>query len=401
MATLRTRRSAYTVFVCSDGESAPTSASRVQGQRGLAARVGLGPSDYEVLEVPADDAGAASAAVLCALQRVRARFPDATFIADFTGGTKSMSVAVALAAAEMPEVQLQLTAGERRNLERTEATTSQCVLVSTTGVAAARRRSVALALWQSFAYGEAARLAGSEGRGHCRNADPMTHALLSGLHDVERASAAFAAWDRGDYRSALELLDDVSDEVAAGPYRSMLAVLVDARPTQLAFVAVLWDLWWNAQRRAEAGCPDLALARLGRLFDGMGGWLASLPATSPGLDAAPSDAHVYGVADGEPGWSQAVELHPRGSWVHGATRARGGLEALVEAAAVWRQGQRELPLPSAGHDADRSALNMAVGWFHEHAAPVLREAAGMVRYEHAQLPRSWPPSAIGRALRST
>ena len=71
------------------------------------------------------------------------RFPGARFVADYTGGTKTMTAALVCAALQSDDVELQLVSGARRDL---------------VGVVDGTERAMApyLAAWKRYAYQEAA-----------------------------------------------------------------------------------------------------------------------------------------------------------------------------------------------------------------------------------------------------
>lgn len=134
VTALRNGRPDHVIFVCSEKDPAtgrPGSEEQILRPDNIIkarpddakptlpnipAQAGLPQEQFEVLLVPADDLDAAFAAIHTALHGLRSRFPDAHVIADYTGGTKTMSSALVIAALESG-IELQLVTGSRRPRE--------------------------------------------------------------------------------------------------------------------------------------------------------------------------------------------------------------------------------------------------------------------------------------------
>ena len=76
-------------------------------------QAGLGDGSFESREVPADDLDGCVAVMQGAIAELAKRFPEARFVADYTGGTKTMTAALVCAALESDGIGLQLIAGAR------------------------------------------------------------------------------------------------------------------------------------------------------------------------------------------------------------------------------------------------------------------------------------------------
>ena len=72
---------------------------------------------YEVITVSTDDPDAAFQIIARRIKVLTRKCPDARLVADYTGGTKSMSAALILAAVENEVVNLRLTTGVRTDLK--------------------------------------------------------------------------------------------------------------------------------------------------------------------------------------------------------------------------------------------------------------------------------------------
>ncbi|HHY66943.1 MAG TPA: TIGR02710 family CRISPR-associated protein [Alicyclobacillus sp.] len=83
---------------------------------------------YKVVTMPPDDFERCYAAIRKEVAFVKKEYPRGRICADYTGGTKTMSAALVTVAVDDPEIQLLVTVGDRRDLEkvadRTEHTTA-------------------------------------------------------------------------------------------------------------------------------------------------------------------------------------------------------------------------------------------------------------------------------------
>jgi hypothetical protein len=99
-------------FLVSDGKSGESSASQIES---LKLTDGC-PAQPQVLGIPADDPDAAYKKCRAYLAQARKLHPDHRVIADYTGGTKSMTGALLMAAFAQPGVEVQFMVGERADL---------------------------------------------------------------------------------------------------------------------------------------------------------------------------------------------------------------------------------------------------------------------------------------------
>ncbi len=350
----------------------------------IPAQVGLLPQRYQVVLVPADDLDAAFQVISAALDDLARRFPAATIHADYTGGTKSMTAALVMAAFEAPRVRLGLVTGARADLVAVRGGTEQVAHASVANIRLRRAMAPHLAAWQRFAYAEAAAGLGAV-------APPDSEALRARLQRARDLSAAFAAWDAFDHRQALALLDPYRPRVARDLDRHLAALGALLREGPRREPHRLLDLWLNAERRAAQGRFDDAVARIYRLIEWTAQWLLRARA---GLDTA--------------------DLPPER--VPAETDLRPGRDGRIQAGlyAAWDLLARELPDTPAGrffteehgallhHLAVRNRSILAhgyepiredewtelKGWLDEHFVPVLeaetREAG--VRSLPPQLP---------------
>jgi len=302
---IRDLRPDHVCFVCSGkdlGTEKPGSDTQIIG-KGLCIKAGandekaslpnipaqtnLAADAYEIIIVPADDLDAAVIAVRAALNRVKEHFPGARIVADYTGGTKSMSAALVLEALEHDGVELQLVTGNRANLIKVQDGTEASTPAIADAVRLNRAMTPYLLAWGRYAYDEAAAgLAGIRSPGNA--------VLRSRLARARDLSKAFSAWDRFDHTEALRLLEPyarvVKDDLEKhlGALKDLVAESTKQEPMRL------FDLWRNAERRAAQGRYDDAVARVYRLVEWTAQWLLL---SRCGIDTAdvPSEMIPFGM----------------------------------------------------------------------------------------------------------
>ncbi|NEX22438.1 TIGR02710 family CRISPR-associated protein [Thiorhodococcus mannitoliphagus] len=231
--------------------------------------LGLSEDAYEDTLVPSDDLDHAVAIMTQAIADLRKGFPEAACIADYTGGTKTMTAALVMASLDAEGVELQLITGARSDLVRVRDGSEGPLAVSAEGIRLRRAMTPLLDAWQRFGYGEAA-------DGLARLRKPRDPNLRAELQIAKDLSQAFDAWDRFDHAAALAQLQVYSPRLgrACGAYLAALKVMT-AEGDAKRWPARLWDLWLNAQRRADQCRYDDAVARLYRLLEWTAQWLLS------------------------------------------------------------------------------------------------------------------------------
>ena len=297
LTAIRANKPAYVCFVCSErdpgtgrsgsdtqviGEGSVIKANSKDAKPSLPnipTQAGLKSEQFEVVHVIADDLDQAFKVLLALFAELRLRFLNHRLIADYTGGTKSMSTALVLAALESYGVQLQLVTGNRADLIKVWDGTQYSAVAPSDHIRLHRAMAPYLASWQRFAYDEAAiGLAGIT-----MPADMRLRGRLSRARDLSRA---FAAWDRFCHAEAKTLLHSYEAIIGRelGNYLEALHYLTgDSDKNE---PARLFDLWRNAERRAAQGRYDDGISRIYRLLEWSAQWLLQ---THCGIDC--SDVH--------------------------------------------------------------------------------------------------------------
>ncbi len=284
VSAIEALRPVFVSFICTGkdpGTGKPGSDSQINGKGNIIkarsndaqpslpnipAQAKLAEGRYELRLCLADDLDDAYRACFKALRELKTRFPESRLVADYTGGTKTMSAGLVAAALELDGVELQLVTGNRADLVKVRDGWQSAGEANTDEMRLIRQMRPFLDAWGRFAYAEAA--IGLAGLPRPRGA------LGARLAKARDLSLAYAAWDRFEHREALERLQ---------PYAP---VLPDAFKTHIGWLqrlcgddparrepALLFDLYRNAERRAAQGRYDDAVARIYRLVEWTAQWL--------------------------------------------------------------------------------------------------------------------------------
>jgi len=181
--------------------------------------------------------------------------PDWRLIADYTGGTKTMTAALAAVALELGW-ELSLVKGSRLDLVKVRNGTEIASLVNAAEVRARQRMAEAQRLFDAYAYASAAALLAGVLR-----AAPLSPTLQREIQGWVTLCRAFHAWDLFDHARARALLEPCQSRCV--PQWIFLKQLAGQRPGY----APVGDLLRNAERRAARGRYDDAVARLYRALE--------------------------------------------------------------------------------------------------------------------------------------
>lgn len=284
----------YVYFICTDRDPAsnkPGSCTQIEGKGSVIKRyqsdqapslpniptqVGLEAETYETVIVGADDLDGIFQRLNSLFSRLVSEDNDRRIIADYTGGTKSMTAGLVLASLEYPEVELQLVTGSRPDLREVQRGTERPFGTEVERLRVERRLRQALGTWQRFAYDEAVTMIDAIGPVR----DTRLHSVLVQARSI---SSAFAAWDRFDHDEARQTLDGFRAVLAPHGYVTYFDALSRLADRNSRDFVLLLDLWRNAQRRAVQGRYDDAVGRCYRLLEASVQWILHHEA---GIDTA-------------------------------------------------------------------------------------------------------------------
>jgi CRISPR-associated protein (TIGR02710 family) len=285
VTAIRELRPCYVCFLCSGrdpGTGRPGSDAQINGKGNcikanpgdekptmpnIPVQAALGSEQYETVSVSTDDLDSAYAESGKAIRRLKNRFPDGRIKADYTGGTKTMSAALVLAALDTGDVELQLVTGNRADLIKIRDGSQFTTPASIDAIRLRKNMEVHLSAWHRHAYGEAA-------AGLRRIPSPRHADLRGGLFRARELSEAYAAWDQFDHAKALELLRAYAPTLAPEEQKllGILQRLTQAQNAAKRSAALLFDLYLNAERRASQNRYDDAVARVYRLIEWTAQW---------------------------------------------------------------------------------------------------------------------------------
>lgn len=247
----------HVVFVCSKKDPAtdkPGSSTQICGpgqpcgvgegprRPNIPAQVGLSPDAFEVLEVPPDKPHIIASLCEEAFDRLG---PDAQFVIDYTGGTKSMSVGIAIAGALRAGVTFSIITGARTNLQRVEDGFESAQVIDVGSIHGRVALAAAAKAWRRHAYAEALVLLSEPG--------------LAG-DDLDRAkhlSRSFAAWDAFAYEEARSVLRNFG-RLLPQAVLDGLGQLCRAVDDPNSRAARIVDTFHAVERRLAAGQPEVA-----------------------------------------------------------------------------------------------------------------------------------------------
>ena len=290
-------------------------------------QLGLSAESFAVEEIPSDDLDQAVSHISETIASLRARFPDAALVADYTGGTKTMTAALVMVAVEAQDIALQVVTGPRADLLKVSDGSQAGLAVGVEGIRLRRGMQPFIAAWKRYAYGEAA-------DGFSRLPLPSDGRLRAELHIARDLSRVFDAWDRFDHvaaESGLEVYRQrLGKEAGAliGPLFTALKPLNAAPDSLQRTPARLWDLWLNAQRRAEQGRYDDAVARCYRLLEWTAQWLLATKGINTSELRPEQIPDQIAIAPNPDGKRQAGL---RVAWELAAQHLGGDVQAFVEA----------------------------------------------------------------------
>ena len=219
-------------------------------------QAGLLPSQYTLHEIHEPDSlHECYAVVQATLREARQEFPGARFVADYTGGTKTMSVALAMAALEA-DWELSLVKGARTDLVKVIDGTEVAGLVNSWEVRARQRMEEARRLFDSHHYAAAEALLSN-----ILQAGAISTALQTTVREWIGLARGFDTWDRFDHARALAILTPYQSRIV--PNFIFLKQITGADKRSTGYEGG-FDLLRNAERRAIQGRYDDAVARLYR-----------------------------------------------------------------------------------------------------------------------------------------
>lgn len=222
--------------------------------KAIAFQAGLSEEQYEIIEVDdPDNLDKCYFRIATLAKSIKDKHPRAQVMANYTGGTKTMSVAIALVGVITEEWDLSLNKGPRLDIIKVR-TGDTPVVVNKWQIFSQQQQELVAKALRSYNYALAESLI-SASLSH-----PLEASWEKKLLKRRQICQAFDYWDKFDHGKALELLQPYGQDFSA--YLIILKkILKRTRGSGYELVA---DLLNNAERRAAQKRYDDAIARLYR-----------------------------------------------------------------------------------------------------------------------------------------
>lgn len=228
----------------------------------------LGSDDYSIHVVPHDEPNMCYETAFKLIKHYTSEGHEV--IVDYTGGTKSMSVGLAVAAMEFPQSKLSVVKGVRQDLDRIKDGMEVVSKLPSHAVFAQRQKRLCMDLISQHNYAGVVRI--------------LEELSTLGFVDDEKEfnrllilCRSFAAWDKFDYYKAADMMSVYSSDPLITEYyaalRQICAALEwyrdwapgDKKPPPVFML--IYDVLLNAERRADQGHYDDAVSRMYRALE--------------------------------------------------------------------------------------------------------------------------------------
>lgn len=281
MAAIEHVRPNYVLFVCSNDDPVtgnPGSYSQIVGEgkiikarfedkkptlENIPTQAALSEDQFELIKVNSDEIDQAYQEISTALTRLTTEYSTVT--CDYTGGTKSMSSSLVLAAVDNENVQVQVVAGARGNLRKIDSAFQSVQAANVGRTRFKDSLNKALKNWQQHNYSTALNELNA-----LRASDAEDMAALT---TSKVASQAFAAWDVFDHEIAREMLGHISKKLQPEHRHYLQQLGIICSDSSASVPNRIFDLWLNAERCAIRGRYDDATSRVYGLLEWCSQWL--------------------------------------------------------------------------------------------------------------------------------
>lgn len=231
----------------------------------------LCPKAHNIIDVPADDPDKTFEVCRNALRGAKRLYPEYQIVADYTGGTKSMTAGLLMAALAVEGVEAQFMAGQRPNLEVVASGTEKRKVMSSEAVLIDREFRRIESLMAAYDYGAAFELADQLKRRS--ESAAVQSATKRRISEARTLLSILQKWDA--FLHAEAAVDICADHHVGGAAANFLDKAELFKPlcelrengrSQSTWLLCA-DLWRNAERSAARHRYDDAIARLYRLVE--------------------------------------------------------------------------------------------------------------------------------------
>ncbi len=240
---------------------------------GLAYRDGCPPKENtSIIEIAPDDADLAYKQCRLTLGQIRKQYPNHHIIADYTGGTKTMTGALLMASFAQDGIEVQFMSGERLALDKIRSGSEKPQTMSPAFILAERDYEKIKQTVATYDFESSHRLANKLFKIIERN-KKIPSVFRKKVKTTQEWLDILSKWDKFQHKDAAHKAR--SDFDSDGPIYNALKNLniydglinVAEKSGKQSNWALCADLWLNAQRRAATGRYDDAIARLYRLLE--------------------------------------------------------------------------------------------------------------------------------------
>jgi hypothetical protein len=222
--------------------------------KAIVSQVGLSEDKYGIVSVnDPDDLNLCYSTLMKISKLIREIYPEAQIIANYTGGTKTMSVAMALVGIITEEWDLSLNKGPRLDIIKIKSGDIP-VVINKWQIFAGQCLKSAAKILENYDYALAEAII----------SEPLFHPLETSfegrLFRARQLCKAFDCWDKFEHEKALELLQPYGEDFS--DYIIILKRIL--RKTKATGYELVGDLFNNAERKATQKHYDDAIARLYR-----------------------------------------------------------------------------------------------------------------------------------------
>ena len=229
--------------------------------KSIALQAGLERNQYEKLLVQdPDDLNECYLKLSQLASSLASRFPeDCLIIANYTGGTKTMSVAMAIVGTMTGKWDLSLNKGTRLDLIKVASGTDVPIVIDKWGIFSRLQMESVRESLKRFDYSAA------DGILSAVSSKPLDKPLQDKIIRARQICKAFNLWDKFDHPNALNLLEKVGGGEFAS-YTVTLKKILERVRSANGYERV-GDLLLNAQRRSSQQRYDDAVARIYRAVE--------------------------------------------------------------------------------------------------------------------------------------
>jgi CRISPR-associated protein (TIGR02710 family) len=263
----------YIVFLCSDDDpyaSTKGSYTMVEKHDGFVSKFNLSKKQYEIQKLTdVDDLESIHNSCSEIIEKITKENPQSTILVDYSGGTKSMSAGLVIAALHFPNVQFTLVKGQRADLEKIKNLTEFSTSIRVGSIRFKDQIFLIGNFIKNYEYDSALKIINTITTSNYSLSNEE-HRLLS-LYNS--ACKAFYFWDKFNHQSAFDLLKGIRKHFVKevvfleAIIKSLLAFELREKNEKISNYEIVFDLIENAERKATKKLFDDALARIYRALE--------------------------------------------------------------------------------------------------------------------------------------